>query len=58
METHRADDTDVLEPDGLSRREVLRRIGAGGLGGGCGAGRFSFLVPDLCCRAGRLSAQA
>ena len=31
METHRADDTDVLEPDGLSRREVLLRIGAGGL---------------------------
>ena len=31
METHRADDPDVLEPDGLSRREVLRRIGAGGL---------------------------
>ena len=30
METHRADDTDLLEPDGLSRREVLR-IGAGGL---------------------------
>ena len=32
METHRADDTDVLEPDGLSRREVLLRIGASGLG--------------------------
>jgi len=31
METHRADDPDVLEPDGLSRREVLLRIGAGGL---------------------------
>jgi hypothetical protein len=31
METLRADDTDVLEPDGLSRRAVLRRIGAGGL---------------------------
>src|SRR3954469_13597908 len=31
METHRADDPDVVEPDGLSRREVLR-IGAGGLG--------------------------
>lgn len=31
METHRAADPDVLEPDGLSRREVLLRIGAGGL---------------------------
>jgi len=31
METHRAADPDVLEPDDLSRREVLRRIGAGGL---------------------------
>ena len=31
METHRADDPDVLEPDGLSRREALLRIGAGGL---------------------------
>ena len=31
METHRADDTDVLEPDGLSRRKMLLRIGAGGL---------------------------
>ena len=31
METHRADDPDALEPDGLSRREVLLRIGAGGL---------------------------
>src|SRR3712207_1512054 len=32
MENHRADATDGLEPDGLSRREVLLRIGAGGLG--------------------------
>jgi quercetin dioxygenase-like cupin family protein len=31
METQRADDPDVLEPDGLSRREALLRIGAGGL---------------------------
>src|SRR5688572_18054161 len=31
METHRADDPNALEPDDLSRREVLRRIGAGGL---------------------------
>ena len=31
METHRADDPDGLEPDGLSRREALLRIGAGGL---------------------------
>jgi hypothetical protein len=31
METHRAADPDVLEPDGLSRRDVLLRIGAGGL---------------------------
>ena len=31
METHRADDPDVSESDGLSRREVLLRIGAGGL---------------------------
>jgi quercetin dioxygenase-like cupin family protein len=31
MDTHRADDPDGLEPDDLSRREVLRRIGAGGL---------------------------
>ena len=31
METHRADDSDVVEPDRLSRREALLRIGAGGL---------------------------
>ena len=31
MGTHRAADPDVLEPDGLSRREALLRIGAGGL---------------------------
>ena len=31
METHRTDDPDVVERDDLSRREVLRRIGAGGL---------------------------
>jgi quercetin dioxygenase-like cupin family protein len=31
METHRADDPDVVEPDGLSRREALLHIGAGGL---------------------------
>ncbi len=31
METHRADGSDVLEADGLSRREALLRIGAGGL---------------------------
>ncbi len=31
METHRAVDPNALEPDALSRREVLRRIGAGGL---------------------------
>ena len=31
METHRADDPEVVEPDGLSRREALLRIGAGGL---------------------------
>ena len=31
METHRAAAPDVLEPDGLSRREALLRIGAGGL---------------------------
>jgi quercetin dioxygenase-like cupin family protein len=31
METHRADTPDVLAPDGLSRREALLRIGAGGL---------------------------
>ena len=30
METHRAVDPDVSEPDGLSRREVLLRIGTGG----------------------------
>ena len=31
METHRAANPNVLEPDGLSRREALLRIGAGGL---------------------------
>jgi hypothetical protein len=31
METQRADSPDVLEPDDLSRREVLLRLGAGGL---------------------------
>ena len=31
METLRADDSDAVDPDGLSRREVLLRIGAGGL---------------------------
>jgi quercetin dioxygenase-like cupin family protein len=31
METHRADDPNVVEPDDLSRREVLLRFGAGGL---------------------------
>ena len=31
MDTHRADGSDVLEPDDLSRREALLRIGAGGL---------------------------
>src|SRR5688500_18967744 len=31
METHRTDDPSALEPDGLSRREALLRIGAGGL---------------------------
>ena len=31
MESHRADDSDMLEPDDLSRREVLLRLGAGGL---------------------------
>jgi quercetin dioxygenase-like cupin family protein len=31
METHRADDPDMVEPNGLSRREALLRIGAGGL---------------------------
>ena len=31
METHRADDPNALEPDGLSRRDVLLRIGTSGL---------------------------
>ena len=31
MERYRANDPDGLEPDGLSRREVLLRIGTGGL---------------------------
>ena len=31
MGTHRADAPEALGPDGLSRREVLLRIGAGGL---------------------------
>ena len=31
METLRADDSDAVDPDGLSRRAALLRIGAGGL---------------------------
>jgi hypothetical protein len=31
MESHRADDSDAVDPDGLSRRAALLRIGAGGL---------------------------